>query len=154
MNRYGYDGQLGCAALTFTSTADNAGSDTPDALERDIVPQLEKWLTTNANALPAYAVPRFLRVLVTTDRPDLERDTGADRVSLIMKKLKTGLRQEGRSFLGRSFRVILRPLLPLLVRVTDMLTCSGVATGQASPCPMRVRIGCTGSRRKEKGTFD
>lgn len=97
MNRYGYDGQLGCAALTFTSASGDRSfsSDAPDAVEHTIVPQLEKWLTTNANALPAYSVPRFLRVLVTTDRPDLKHDTGPDRVSLIMKKLKTGLRQDG-----------------------------------------------------------
>ncbi|ETN41634.1 uncharacterized protein HMPREF1541_03570 [Cyphellophora europaea CBS 101466] len=106
MNRYGYDGQLGCAALTFSGTEGRKSIDGPDALECEVVPELEKWLTTNANALPVYAVPRFLRVLVSTDRPDLKSDTGADRVSLIMKKLKTGLRQDGFSLpLGTSDRM-------------------------------------------------
>ncbi|OQU96210.1 AMP-binding enzyme domain-containing protein isoform 1 [Cladophialophora immunda] len=95
MNRYGYDGQLGCAAITFVDSESGPGSDQPSARELETVKELEKWTTTNASALPAYAVPRFLRVLVT-DRPTgTGSDTGADRVSLIMKKLKTGLRQEG-----------------------------------------------------------
>lgn len=95
MNRYGYDGQLGCAAITFTSRSASS-SEGPDPQELETVRELENWATTNASALPAYAVPRFLRVLVT-DRQETSsgNDTGADRVSLIMKKLKTGLRQEG-----------------------------------------------------------
>lgn len=98
MNRYGYDGQLGCAAVTFNGSEANSESG-PDAQELDTVRELERWATTNAlGALPGYAVPRFLRVLAT-DRTMTtnvgNNDTGADRVSLIMKKLKTGLRSEG-----------------------------------------------------------
>ncbi|KAK4947847.1 hypothetical protein LTR10_013355 [Elasticomyces elasticus] len=95
MNRYGYDGQLGCAAITFTN-GNRSALEGPSPQELETVRELEKWAATNANALPAYAVPRFLRVLVT-DREIASsgNDTGADRVSLIMKKLKTGLRQEG-----------------------------------------------------------
>ncbi|KAK6369414.1 hypothetical protein LTS17_009757 [Exophiala oligosperma] len=98
MNRYGYDGQLGCAAVTFNGSEANLESG-PDAQELDTVRELERWATTNAlGALPGYAVPRFLRVLAT-DRTTTtnvgNNDTGADRVSLIMKKLKTGLRSEG-----------------------------------------------------------
>lgn len=107
MNRYGYDGQLGCAAITFTTAN---GSSSSDAVEREVTSQLERWLTNNPSAaLPPYAVPRFLRVLVSTEpRPaELKKSdegeggsksdtTGADRVSLIMKKLKTELRQDGK----------------------------------------------------------
>lgn len=93
MNRYGYDGQLGCAAVTFNGIND---ADSPTTIERETVAKLENWTVTNESALPSYSVPRFLRVLVSTDRPDLKADTGADRVSLIMKKLKTGLRSEGK----------------------------------------------------------
>ncbi|KAI1623081.1 fatty-acyl-CoA synthase [Exophiala viscosa] len=95
MNRYGYDGQLGCAAITFTGGGSST-SDKPDVQELDTIKELEKWATTDANALPGYAVPRFLRVLVS-DRKEINsgNDIGADRVSLIMKKLKTGLRSEG-----------------------------------------------------------
>ncbi|OBT41559.1 hypothetical protein VE00_09146 [Pseudogymnoascus sp. WSF 3629] len=59
MNHHGYDGQLGCAAVTFRSDA--SGS------ELEIVRELEKWLLTSTGALPAYTVPRFLRVLVDTE---------------------------------------------------------------------------------------
>jgi acyl-CoA synthetase (AMP-forming)/AMP-acid ligase II len=95
MNRYGYDGQLGCAAVTFTSSASDSGTGEPHAQELETVRELERWATTNASALPTYAVPRFLRVLATDQSANTAHDTGADRVSLIMKKLKTGLRQEG-----------------------------------------------------------
>lgn len=96
MNHYGYDGQLGCAAITLHG---NTSSDAADATEQEIVSQLENWLRTSDSALPAYAVPRFLRILVDTgapsDQPGMGGDTGSDRVSLIMKKLKTGLRKDG-----------------------------------------------------------
>ncbi|KAL2394471.1 hypothetical protein ABEF94_000686 [Exophiala dermatitidis] len=98
MNRYGYDGQLGCAAITFTSDSGTGGK--PTAVEEETVAQLEKWATTNESAaLPSYAVPRFLRVLVSTETAtkDAAADAEPDRVSPIMKKLKTGLRQEGES---------------------------------------------------------
>jgi len=96
MNHYGYDGQVGCAAITLHG---NTSSDEADATEQSVVSQLENWLRTSDSALPAYAVPRFLRILVDTgapsDQPGMGGDTGSDRVSLIMKKLKTGLRKDG-----------------------------------------------------------
>lgn len=91
MNHHGYDGQLGCAAVTFRNDAASG--------EQEIVRQLEKWLLTSEGALPAYTVPRFLRVLVDSEGADQigmsGGDTGKERVSMIMKKLKTGLRKEG-----------------------------------------------------------
>ncbi|EXJ76915.1 hypothetical protein A1O3_10072 [Capronia epimyces CBS 606.96] len=106
MNRYGYDGQLGCAAITFREGhSETNNTNNTSTIELDTVRQLEKWATTNETAsLPSYAVPRFLRVLVSTntglDGASGGAGTGAsagdaDRVSPIMKKLKTGLRQEG-----------------------------------------------------------
>ena len=101
MNKYGYEGQVGCAAINF-----RAGSSPKqaDRVELETVQQLEQWLTSNAG-LPAYACPRFLRVLVdvgedeTSERDQLgiSQDVGSERVSLMMKKLKTGLRKEGAS---------------------------------------------------------
>lgn len=96
MNRYGYDGQLGCAAITLR---DNISPNQPDLVERETMAQLEKWLLESESALPAYAVPRFVRVLVN-EGPALDQggssgDSGSERVSVIMKKLKTGLRKDG-----------------------------------------------------------
>ncbi|KIW99973.1 uncharacterized protein Z518_10901 [Rhinocladiella mackenziei CBS 650.93] len=95
MNHYGYDGQLGCAAITLHDVA-------PGQFERvqnETMSQLERWLRTSESALPAYAVPRFVRVLVNEDAvPDqggMTGDSGSERVSVIMKKLKTGLRKDG-----------------------------------------------------------
>ena len=84
MSRYGYEGQVGCAALSF-----KLGSP-------EDVSELEQFLV-NAG-LPSYGVPRFLRVLVddSTDLGNEGKDVvGSERVSLIMKKLKTGLRKDG-----------------------------------------------------------
>jgi hypothetical protein len=88
LSRYGYEGQVGCAALTFR--------DAGDARTAEDVGNLEAYLL--ATGLASYAVPRFLRVLVD-DSNDLgnsdAEDVGTERTSLIMKKLKTGLRKEG-----------------------------------------------------------
>lgn len=96
MNRYGYDGQLGCAAITLR---DNISPNQPDLVERETMAQLEKWLLESKSALPAYAVPRFVRVLVNEgpapDQGGSSGDSGSERVSVIMKKLKTGLRKDG-----------------------------------------------------------
>lgn len=100
MNHHGYDGQLGCAAVTFRG---NTSPHQPSDSQREVVQRLESWLLTSDGALPAYTVPRFLRVLVESEdapRPDqigMGGDTGQERVSMIMKKLKTGLRKEGQS---------------------------------------------------------
>ncbi|KIV93858.1 hypothetical protein PV10_05042 [Exophiala mesophila] len=96
MNRYGYDGQLGCAAITL---GDNSSPNEASAVERNTMAQLEKWLLESKSALPSYAVPRFVRVLVN-EGPALDQggssgDSGSERVSVIMKKLKTGLRKDG-----------------------------------------------------------
>ena len=96
MNRYGYDGQLGCAAITL---GDNSSPNEASPVERDTMARLEKWLLESKSALPSYAVPRFVRVLVN-EGPALDQggssgDSGSERVSVIMKKLKTGLRKDG-----------------------------------------------------------
>ncbi len=96
MNHYGYDGQLGCAAITLhDASSSQFGRD-----QHETISQLEQWLRTSESALPAYAVPRFVRVLVTDEgaAPDqgcMSGDSGSERVSVIMKKLKTGLRKDG-----------------------------------------------------------
>lgn len=139
MNRYGYDGQLGCAAVTFTSSEASSGLG-PDAQELDTVRDLEKWATTNASALPGYAVPRFLRVLATGRNSPANvanNDTGADRVSLIMKKLKTGLRSEGESWYGpSSYDLVLIP----------------VVLNQALHYQQEILTECTGSKRRVRDT--
>lgn len=98
MNRFGYDGQLGCAAITLR---DNLSPNQPDLAERETMAQLEAWLLNSESALPAYAVPRFVRVLVNEgtaqDQGGMTGDSGSERVSVIMKKLKTGLRKDGMS---------------------------------------------------------
>ncbi len=99
MNKYGYEGQVGCAAINFRA---GASPKEADSVELQTVQQLEQWLGSNAG-LPTYACPRFLRVLVdVSDKSASERDqlgisddVGSERVSLMMKKLKTGLRKEG-----------------------------------------------------------
>ena len=82
--KHGYEGQVGCAALNFR-----------DGSDQD-VSRLEQYLLDTG--LAPYAVPRFLRVLVedSTDLGNLDSgDVGSERVSLLMKKLKTGLRRDG-----------------------------------------------------------
>ena len=99
MNHYGYDGQLGCAALTLQKVP----ADQLDQAHHNIMSQLESWLRTSESALPSYAVPRFVRILVNEgaalDSGGMSGDSGSERVSVIMKKLKTGLRRDGWSFL-------------------------------------------------------
>ena len=98
MNHYGYDGQLGCAAITLH---DHTSSDQFERIQRETMSQLEHWIRTSESALPAYAMPRFVRILVNEgaapDQGGMSGDSGSERVSLIMKKLKTGLRKDGQS---------------------------------------------------------
>lgn len=99
MKSYGYDGQLGCAAVTL-----RAGASPLEAsfAEHETIRGLEKWLVSEAG-LAVYAVPRFLRILVDVSEADaaerdqlgISDDVGSERVSVMMKKLKTGLRKEG-----------------------------------------------------------
>lgn len=99
MTQFGYDGQVGCAAITF-----KAGSppDGPTDAEMTSLQGLEGYLTQIAG-LANYAVPRFVRVLVDiSDEEKANRDqlgvsdsVGSEYTSFIMKKLKTGLRKEG-----------------------------------------------------------
>lgn len=88
MNQYGYEGQLGCAAIELQ----------PGSRPRvgQIVAQLEQWMVESDHGLPAYAIPRFLRVLGESS-PEAVADQSLDReqVSAIMKKVKVGLRKEG-----------------------------------------------------------
>lgn len=102
MNRYGYDGQLGCAAITL-----NTQGTLTD--EQKFMSGLEHWLLSSKDALPTYAVPRFVRVLsdeehagdqtiiASAKEQTAMTDAGGARVSVIMKKLKTGLRKEGKT---------------------------------------------------------
>lgn len=87
MNTYGYEGQLGCAAITLKDQSS----------EQTLVEILEQWLLKNESALPAYAVPRFLRILSSIEEGKEGHTTeiGAERVSTIMKKKKVELRKEG-----------------------------------------------------------
>ena len=89
LSRYGYDGQVGCAALTFRLASLDSSVD-------ETVKELEAYLLKSG--LPPYGLPKFLRVLVDESNDlgnsDAE-DVGTERTSLIMKKLKTGLRKEG-----------------------------------------------------------
>lgn len=99
MKPYGYDGQLGCVAITLR---EGASADEPNSTEVEAVRDLEHYLTSKAG-LPSYAIPRFLRVLVDLDQEHAaQRDQigirdegGSEYVSLMLKKLKTSLRNEG-----------------------------------------------------------
>ncbi|KIW00403.1 hypothetical protein, variant [Verruconis gallopava] len=94
MNQFGYEGQLGCAALTMKDGSLGA--------EIETLKTLEEHLTKTAG-LAGYAVPRFARVIVDggdeNKRAQLgiadRESVGAEYVSLMLKKLKTGLRKEG-----------------------------------------------------------
>jgi acyl-CoA synthetase (AMP-forming)/AMP-acid ligase II len=102
MNQYGYDGQLGCAAITLH----NDSSAQFDQRYQTIMSQLEQWLRESESALPAYAIPRFVRILINNETSALDSggmrgDSGSERVSVIMKKLKTGLRKDGELFCSR-----------------------------------------------------
>lgn len=131
MNQYGYEGQLGCAALTLSSTSLTE--------EVETLRSLEEHLTTTAG-LAGYAVPRFARIIVDVGEQDKREQLGiADResvgteyVSLMLKKLKTGLRKEGESFL-------------IIVQGSAELT-----ENQALWYHPVVRTGSTGCRKRAK----
>jgi acyl-CoA synthetase (AMP-forming)/AMP-acid ligase II len=99
MSDYGYEGQVGCAAVTFRA---GAAPDGPGQGEQEALTDLEKYLTSTGG-LAGYAVPRFLRVLVDNDEESaterdqigISDDVGSEYVSSMLKKLKTGLRKEG-----------------------------------------------------------
>lgn len=109
MNRYGYDGQLGCAAITLR---ESSSSGQPRSFEQQTLSQLERWLLSSEDALPSYAVPRFVRILVNNEVALEERERGAEidsdgaRVSIIMKKVKTGLRKDGETRPSRPSRIL------------------------------------------------
>jgi acyl-CoA synthetase (AMP-forming)/AMP-acid ligase II len=98
MKQYGYDGQMGAAAINFRN---GASPQRPDEIEVEAIKGLEQYLTSSAG-LAGYAVPRFLRVLVDIDEEIHQREqigisdsVGNEYVSLILKKLKTSLRKDG-----------------------------------------------------------
>lgn len=93
MNQYGYDGQVGCAAVKLRVDAPSSDS---EECYKQIIDGLENWLISVAGLAP-YAVPRFLRVLGTNQTKVACEDSGDGHLSLMMKKLKTGLRAEGKS---------------------------------------------------------
>lgn len=106
MKQYGYEGQLGCAAITFKS-AKMTSLEKSRVFELKVLQNLEHYLVNQAG-LPGYGVPRFVRVIVEaaeqTETSQQQRDqlgiadresVGAEYVSLMLKKLKTGLRKEG-----------------------------------------------------------
>ena len=93
MTEYGYDGQLGCAAITAHREKIDRAEE--EAFMRD----LESYLTVEGG-LPSYAVPRFVRILreaeVATDANASASDSmRSERVNTIFKKIKMGLRKEG-----------------------------------------------------------
>lgn len=106
MKNYGYDGQMGCAAITMRGVAAPSG---PTQVENAAVEDLERYLTSQAG-LASYSVPRFLRVLVDTDKSETSQreqigisdSVGSEYVSLMLKKLKTSLRKEGTFLLLRT----------------------------------------------------
>jgi acyl-CoA synthetase (AMP-forming)/AMP-acid ligase II len=101
MNQYGYEGQLGCAAVTFKASDP---IDKSRSIEVETLKDLEGHLVTKAG-LPGYGVPRFVRVIKDLgEQGDATRNqlgiaeresVGTEYVSLMLKKLKTGLRNEG-----------------------------------------------------------
>lgn len=98
MNRYGYEGQLGCMAVTLRehSSTNSRGA------EHDLVMELEEWLIGPRGGLPPYAVPRFLRILSTSPQDEIavtrtsSSESGPERVSLLMKKQKVDLQRQGK----------------------------------------------------------
>ena len=99
---------MGCAAITLHGCAASSG---PDQAEKQTNQDLESYLTSLAG-LASYAVPQFLRVLVDVDEKGaLQRgqigicdSVGGEYVSLMLKKLKTGLRKEGTCWCIAQFR--------------------------------------------------
>lgn len=91
MKQFGYEGQLGCAALTLRNEAE----------ELDTMRTLEEHLVKVG--LANYAVPRFVRVIVDIGEDvgiASQESVGSEHVSLMLKKLKTGLRKEGFAPIG------------------------------------------------------
>jgi acyl-CoA synthetase (AMP-forming)/AMP-acid ligase II len=103
MTQYGYEGQLGCAAITF-KPSELGSTEQARAVEAKTLGELEEHLVNKAG-LPVYGVPRFVRVIVDLgEEADASRNqlgiaeresVGTEYVSLMLKKLKTGLRNEG-----------------------------------------------------------
>ena len=97
MNRYGYEGQLGCIAVTLRQN----NSASPQVVEHDLVTELEEWLIGPTGGLPPYAVPRFLRILSPSPQDEnavartSSSESGPERVSPLMKKQKVELQKEG-----------------------------------------------------------
>lgn len=99
MASFGYDGQMGAAAVTLSA---GASSRKVDTAEIESLQGLEQYLVETAG-LAAYAVPRFLRVLVDDGGDETQQreqigisdSVGSEYVSLMLKKLKTSLRKEG-----------------------------------------------------------
>lgn len=161
MNVYGYEGQLGCAAITLRGdiTSENAFEG-----EQKLVKELEDWITTNKNALPSYAVPRFLRILTlsedtckaTQNLSTAKFENGAERVSSLMKKRKVELRKEGMS---SSFNVVISigqwyidsgehlhlPSPHLLLKLIDLV--------QLSLHLMKAATECIGSKKRVRDTL-
>jgi hypothetical protein len=89
MNQQGYEGELGCAALTLKRVSLSE--------EAVILKNLEEQITATAG-LALYAVPRFARIIVDVGKQDKRKElyiasrdnVGTKYVSLMLKKLKTG----------------------------------------------------------------
>jgi acyl-CoA synthetase (AMP-forming)/AMP-acid ligase II len=124
MNQYGYEGQLGCAAITFQNS-DSISPENNRILEAETLKELESHLVTKAG-LPGYGVPRFVRIIVDLgEEADASRNqlgiaeresVGTEYVSLMMKKLKTGLRNEG-LYIGTPSRLRYNQTLTLTTRL-------------------------------------
>lgn len=97
MNQYGYEGQLGCAAIEFHARS-------WDQTDK-ILSGLEQWMVSSEHGIPGYAIPRFLRII--SDGLNASPEAGpshgkeTERVSTIMKKVKVALRKEGFTPVGQ-----------------------------------------------------
>ncbi|KAL4891199.1 hypothetical protein BDV59DRAFT_209130 [Aspergillus ambiguus] len=88
MNQYGYEGQLGCAAVELHSGSRTRAD--------SIISELEKWMAESNHGIPVYAIPRFMRILGDSTPEAVANQTlDKEQVSAIMKKVKVGLRKEG-----------------------------------------------------------
>lgn len=90
MTQYGYDGQVGCAAITLHRVRTNV------PVEEGVLRDMEQHLASKGG-LPSYAVPRFVRILKDSEDAkgrDNEK-SDAEHVNQIFKKIKMNLRQEG-----------------------------------------------------------
>ena len=86
MRQFGYDGQVGCAAITMQ------GEKEKDNMLQD----LEQYLTSKGG-LPGYAVPRFVRILANGSQENhlVSDAVGSEHVNPIFKKIKMTLREAG-----------------------------------------------------------